>query len=209
MAEPVELETARLRLRQWKAEDLDPFHSLNDDPEVMRYFPTVLTRSESDDLARRISGLIDEKGWGFWALETRDEGRFIGFTGLHAQETKFPFSPCVEIGWRLARAYWGKGLAAEAAGAVLDFGFRRLGLREIVAFTALGNGRSQAVMGRLGMVRSEEFEHPDLPEDSPLRRHILYRIAVSARQDRLTRARTGWDAGSPAPGQDPVGKTTR
>lgn len=199
MPHPIELETARLRLRQWKEEDLEHFHALNDDPEVMRYFPSRLTRSESDDLARRISSLIEEKGWGFWALETRDEGRFIGFTGLHALETKFPFSPCVEAGWRLARAYWGKGLATEAATAALDFGFRRLDLREIVAFTALGNTRSQAVMGRLGMIRSEEFEHPDLPEGSPLRPHVLYRITGNSWMERE----------GPGAAQDPAGKTTR
>lgn len=199
MTPPVELETARLRLRRWKAEDLVPFHAMNADPEVMRFFPAVLTRSESDSLAERFAGLILERGWGYWALETRDGGRFIGAAGLHVQEAKFPFSPCVEAGWRLARAYWGRGLATEAAGAAFDFGFRRLGLQEILAFTALDNRRSQAVMERLGMARSGEFDHPDLPAGSPLRRHVLYRISESAWLDRRV----------PAPAQDPGGKTTR
>jgi RimJ/RimL family protein N-acetyltransferase len=209
MPHPIELLTARLRLRQWKAEDLEPFHALNADPEVMRYFPALLSRNESDNLAGRIAALIEEKGWGFWALETRDEGRFIGFTGLHALETEFPFSPCVEAGWRLARAFWGKGLATEAATAALDFGFRKLGLREIVAFTALGNAPSQAVMGRLGMVRSEEFEHPELPEGAPLRPHVLYRIARGAWLEREGRSDARRKAGNPTPAQDPAGKTTR
>lgn len=151
---------------------------MNSDPEVMRYFPAPLSREESDAMADRISGLIAERGWGFFALELKTEKRFIGFTGLHTPFAKLPFGPCVEIGWRLARDQWGRGLATEAAREALRFGFGDLKVPEIVSFTAVGNARSRAVMERLGMRRDGDFDHPDLPEGNPLRRHALYRLAA-------------------------------
>lgn len=179
---PHELETARLRLRRWKPEDRNPFFRLTSDPEVMRYFPTLLTRPESDAMVRRLEDLIEERGWGFWALETKADGAFIGFTGLHVPDPPgqavpgFPFSPCVEIGWRLAREAWGRGYATEAAREALRFGFGELGCDGIVSFTPVGNRRSRKVMERLGMRYDGEFDHPRIPEDSPLRRHALYRL---------------------------------
>ena len=112
------------------------------------------------------------------AAEIKATGEFIGFVGLHIPSTTLPFSPCVEIGWRLARTYWGRGYATEAARAALQAGFERLALKEIVSFTAIGNRRSRAVMERLHMVRDEEtFDHPDVPDESGLREHCLYRIS--------------------------------
>ena len=174
------IETTRLRLRQWRDEDFAPFAALNADPQVMAHFPAPLNRSESDALAVRCRELIDARGWGFWATEIKASGEFIGFVGLHTPIAELPFSPCVEIGWRLARPFWQQGYASEAAGAALSFAFDDLALAEIVAFTTLGNQRSQAVMARLGMRRvAETFQHPALPAGHPLREHCLYRLAGS------------------------------
>ena len=172
------LESDRLRLRQWQAADLPAFAEMGADPVVMEHFPARLDRERSDALALRFKTMIDERGWGVWALERKAGGEFIGFVGLNIPSDELPFSPCVEIAWRLAQGYWHQGYASEAARVALRFGFVELDLEEIVAFTSLGNLRSQAVMARLGMRRSpENFQHPALPEGHPLREHCLYRIA--------------------------------
>ncbi|KDP87086.1 GCN5 family acetyltransferase [Cupriavidus sp. SK-3] len=176
--EPVVLDTARLRLRQWREADFAPFAALNADPVVMACFPAPLDRAASDAIALRCQSLIAARGWGFWAVERKEDGAFIGFVGLHEPAATLPFSPCVEIGWRLSRAHWGRGYAAEAARAALQFGFGRLALAEIVSFTALPNVRSRAVMERLGMVADGTFEHPALAQDSPLLLHWLYRMSA-------------------------------
>ena len=175
------IQTARLRLRPWCEEDKAPFRALNADPRVMAFFPSLLSPSQSDALAERCQTFIEVQGWGFWAVECKATQAFLGFVGLHAQPDALPFSPCVEIGWRLAHQYWGRGYAIEAATGALRFGFDRLQLQEIVAFTAVGNVRSRAVMRRLGMREDGSgFDHPALPEGHPLRRHCLYRISASA-----------------------------
>lgn len=174
---PIEIETQRLRLRQWRAADCAPFAALNADPVVMTHFPAPLTRQASDAMLERCASLIAARGWGFWAVELKAEGAFIGLAGLHVPDARLPCAPCVEIGWRLAAAHWRQGYATEAAGAALDVAFDRLGLDEVVSFTSLGNRRSQAVMQRLGMVPSGHFAHPALAEDSPLRVHCLYRLS--------------------------------
>lgn len=145
------IRTARLALRAWKESDLAPFAALNADPAVMRYFPGVLTRAESDALAARISEHIAEHGFGLWALERREDQSFVGFVGLVRTRFSSHFTPCVDLGWRLARQHWGKGYASEAARAAVHFGFERLGLREIVAFTVPDNTRSRRVMETIGM----------------------------------------------------------
>ena len=177
MVEVIEFETEHLRLRQWKPTDRVPFAALNADARVMEFFPSPLTRTESDAMADRCQLLIEERGWGFWAAESRDTQEFIGFIGLHTPSTELPFSPCVEVGWRLAFQHWGKGFATEAATEALHIGFQMLSLREIVSFTTLQNRRSRAVMERLGMRESGTFEHPQVPESSGLRQHCLYRLS--------------------------------
>lgn len=178
MTNPIEIKTERLHLRQWRASDHEPFARLNADARVMAFFPRPLDRSESDALADRLQSLIAEQGWGLWAVELLDSKEFIGFVGLHIPAPELPFSPCVEIGWRLAYPYWGKGYASEAARAALRVAFEMLGLTEIVAFTAMQNLRSQHVMSRLGMHKAiESFEHPNVPLSSPLRTHCLYRLS--------------------------------
>lgn len=177
MIEIVEPGTEHLLLRQWKIADQEPFAALNADPRVMAYFPAPLMRAESDAMADCCQKLIDERGWGFWAVELKTTCEFIGFVGLHIPSAELPFSPCVEIGWRLAYDHWGKGYATEAAMGALSAGFDRLGLNEIVAFTPVGNIRSRAVMERLGMQESGTFEHPQVPAGSDLRQHCLYRLS--------------------------------
>jgi len=173
---PIELETERLRLRQWRPSDFEPFAGLNADPQVMEFFPSTLEREASDAMLSRLQSLISERGWGLWAAETRGANEFIGLIGLHVPSAPLPFAPCVEIGWRLAKAHWGKGYATEGARAALRIGFEQLGLQEIVSFTAVINIRSRAVMERLAMQKDGTFEHPNVPEGSPLRLHCLYRL---------------------------------
>ena len=175
----VELATERLLMRRWRASDRAPFAALNADPEVMRHFPAPLTRRESDALAERIDDELGRRGWGLWALEERATGRFAGFTGLGRPAFDAPFMPAVEIGWRLARDAWGRGLATEAARAAAAFAFEDLGLEELVSFTVQHNERSRAVMARLGMRHDPagDFDHP-LVADRRLRRHVLYRLTA-------------------------------
>lgn len=177
------IRTPRLLLRGWRDEDLKPFAALNADPEVMRHFPAPLDASASDELARGIRSHIDEHGWGLWAVQVTDaasplHGRLVGFTGLSRPGFDAPFTPAVEVGWRLDRSAWGNGYATEAARAALRFGFEELALEEIVSMTSAGNMRSRAVMERLGMTRcpADDFEHPRVEPSSPLRAHVLYRI---------------------------------
>jgi RimJ/RimL family protein N-acetyltransferase len=178
--------TARLRLRQWREADREPFAALNADPEVMRYFASVISREASDRSIDAWRAEIAERGWSNWAVELVRTGEFIGFVGLSVpRRAELPFMPCVEIGWRLARAHWGQGHATEAARAALQLGFERLGLAEIVSFTSLVNRPSRAVMERIGMRDSgRDFDHPALPEGSVLRRHCLYRITAHSWEQR-------------------------
>jgi RimJ/RimL family protein N-acetyltransferase len=177
-----ELRTARLLLRGWRDSDLAPFAALNADPEVMEHFPSTLSRAQSDGLADRIVAGIERHGWGLWAVELNSTGAFTGFVGLNPVPFEAPFTPAVEIGWRLARPYWGSGLATEAARPVLAHAFGPLGLEELVSFTSTTNLRSQRVMQKLGMRHdpADDFDHPSMPEGHRLRRHVLYRIAGGA-----------------------------
>lgn len=150
---------------------------MNADPRVMEFFAAPLGRAESDALVDRIEAHFDRHGFGLWAVEVPGVADFIGFTGLSVPRFEAPFMPCIEVGWRLAVAYWGHGYATEAARLALDYGFATLGLAEIVSFTAATNLRSRAVMERLGLRRdpADDFDHPALAEGHPLRRHVLYR----------------------------------
>jgi len=172
-----ELTTERLLLRAWRPEDRTPFAALNADPEVMRHFPSRLTRRESDAMADRIEAHFEREGWGLWAMEQRSTGAFLGFTGLARPTFDAPFMPAVEIGWRLARGAWGQGYASEAARAGTAFAFDELGLEEIVSMAVVANARSRAVMRRIGMQHDPEgdFDHP-LVDEPHLRRHVLYRL---------------------------------
>lgn len=174
---PIEHETARLRLVVWQERHVAPFAAMNADPEVMRYFPALQTEAQSRAAIEMWRAQFAEQGWSNWAVELKESGEFIGFIGLSVPRRQLPFSPCVEVGWRLARRFWGHGYATEGAEAALDVGFNRLGMAEIVSFTTLANRPSRAVMERIGMVDTgRDFDHPALAEDSPQRRHCLYAI---------------------------------
>ncbi len=184
---PVTLRTQRLLLRQFEPRDLEPFYVLNSHTEVTEFLGGPLSKLESAELAATITERIATQGWGFWALELlggEDEaGTFVGFAGLN--RPRFETRPRriegrLEVGWRLARQYWGRGYATEAAAAALDFAFTCLGESEVLSFTTVGNWRSRRVMERLGMHHDpqHDFDHPNLDEADPLRRHVLYRVST-------------------------------
>jgi len=170
------LTTERLLLRAWCDADLAPFAELNANPHVMRYMPACLTRKESDAMVDRLRTHFTRHGFSLWAVEERVGGKFIGSVGLMAPRFEAFFTPCVEIGWRLAAPYWGRGFATEAARAAAEFAFERLNLPEIVSFTTVENRASRRVMEKLGMTFETEFEHPALGAEHPLRPHVLYRL---------------------------------
>ena len=171
------LATDRLRLRRWRDSDLAPFAALNADPVVMRHFPEPLDRVASDALVGRIEAHFDRHGFGPWVVEVPGVTDCAGFVGLMVPTFEAHFTPCIEIGWRLARPYWGKGYATEAAGAALGYAFNTLHVDEVVAITVPANRPSRAVMERLGMVYDPagDFDHPNLPAGHALQRHVLYR----------------------------------
>lgn len=187
MSQLIEVNTNRLRLRQWRDEDREPFARLNGDARVMEFYPSVLDRAASDAMIDRVQALIADRGWGLWAVEIEATQEFIGYVGLHIPKPDLPCYPCVEVGWRLAFDYWGKGYATEAAQGAVRVGFELLDLDEIVSFTALSNLRSQAVMERLNMKRSPEtFVHPSLPPQHPLAEHYLYRLSRETWAEKLS-----------------------
>jgi RimJ/RimL family protein N-acetyltransferase len=165
-------------LRPFAPDDLGPFAALNRHPLVVESLGSKPSRVESDALVERYTAELDREGWGLWAVEVTDGARFIGLVGLHRVNPDLPCAPAVEVGWRLHPDHWGLGFATEAAAASLQHGFT-CGLSEIVSFTTTRNTRSQAVMARLGMTRDHDgdFDHPSVPEGSPLRRHVLFRIS--------------------------------
>lgn len=173
------IKTTRLLLEPIDSDHLDALTAMNADPAVMAHFPAPLTKAESTAQLERLRAHWQNHNFGYCALIGRNSGEFIGFTGLARPNYEMPFSPCVEIGWRLRRNYWGQGLAYEAARACLTWGFDTLALNEIVSFTARQNLRSQALMKRLGMVSSpaEDFEHPMLEIGHTLSWHVLFRLS--------------------------------
>jgi RimJ/RimL family protein N-acetyltransferase len=172
------LRTPRLLLRQWRDDDLAPYAALNADARVMEFFPKTLTREESDRSAASIRAEMSERGFGLWAVEVPGVTSFAGFVGLFVPTFEAHFTPCVEIGWRIAVEHWGRGYASEGARAALDVAFGELGLDEVVSLTVPGNTRSRRVMERVGLTHNpaDDFDHPNLEEGHPMRRHVLYRI---------------------------------
>jgi len=173
--------TPRLILRRWKASDREPFARMNGDPSVMEFFPGVLTREESDQGVDRIEAHFERHGFGLCAAELCGTGVFIGFIGLAVPSFDAHFTPCVEIGWRLAAEFWGEGLATEGAREMVRYAFEVVGLEELVSLTVPANLRSRRVMDKLGMTRdpADDFDHPTVPDGHPLRRHVLYRLRRS------------------------------
>ena len=173
------IKTERLLLRRWKPEDRVPFALINADFRVMKFFARPLTQKDSDGFIDRVEAHFNQHGFGFWALEKLEDGRLIGLAGLAKAVFKAPFTPTVEIGWRLAHDAWGRGYATEAAAKAMEVGFDGFSLPEIVAFTVPDNQRSRRVMEKLAMCRNEEedFDHPGLPEGHRFQKHVLYRIS--------------------------------
>lgn len=173
------LQAGRVLLRDWRDSDYAPFAELNADTHARRFFSSVLTTEQSDAEADRIRAHVERTGFTFWALEIPGVTDFAGFVGLIHTGFEAHFTPCVEIGWRLLPAYWGKGFASEAAQLALQHAFEVLQLDEIVALTTYNNLPSMAVMQRIGMRRrvEDDFQHPKLSEGHPLRHHVLYRIS--------------------------------
>ena len=175
------IETERLYLRQWQASDFAIFAAMNADPEVMKYFPKLLSAKVSDIIGNKCQQLIEDNGWGFWALSLKEGSNkndaFIGFVGLNQTHADMSFAPCVEIAWRLRKEFWGQGYATEAARASLDFAFSELALDEVVAFTAVINKRSQLLMKHIRMTDTQNnFYHPALESNHLLAEHVLYKI---------------------------------
>ncbi len=172
------LTTARLTLRRWCDDDLPAFAALNADPRVREFFPSTQTYEESAESMQHIRDHFDRHGFGLWAVEVVDGAPFIGFIGLAIPSFDAHFTPCVEVGYRLAFDHWGQGYATEGARAAIAFGFETAGLREIVAMIAVGNQRSRRVVERLGMAHNpaDDFDHPNIPDGHPRRRHVLYRL---------------------------------
>jgi len=178
MHEAPSIQTNRLLLRPWRPSDLEPFAAMNNDPRVREFFPSLLTREHSDSTVERTIDEFNKNGFGWWAVEVSGVAPFIGFIGLTYARFESHFTPCVEIGWRIAFEHWGRGYATEGAHAALSFGFDRLQFTEIVAFTAVDNERSRRVMDKLGMVHSleDDFDHPNIDREHRLCRHVLYRL---------------------------------
>jgi RimJ/RimL family protein N-acetyltransferase len=171
------IETERLALRRWRDADRAPFAALNGDPDTLVFFPSTLTPAESDAFVDRIEARFEARGYGLWALEVKQTGQFIGFTGLAPMPDDVPGAGGTEIGWRLARHAWHLGYATEAALAARDVAFTGAGLPELWSMTAVLNTPSQAVMRRIGMTEADHFEHPRVPDGSPLKPHVVYHLA--------------------------------
>jgi len=176
-----EITTVRLLLRRWRESDREPFQALNADARVMEFFPAPLTPRATNMGIARIERHFERYGFGLYAAELIETRAFIGFIGLNVPAFDAPFMPAVEIGWRLASAYWGRGLATEGARAVVRHAFDELKLPGLVSFTTAANVRSRRVMEKVGMAHDPagDFEHPNLPADHPLRPHVLYRISAN------------------------------
>lgn len=171
------IETERLGLRQWCESDKTPFAQMNSDQEVMRYFPSTRTPEQSNLLVERLSQAIDHLGYGFWAVERKDNKEFVGFIGINYSASGLPFAPCVDIGWRLAKPHWGQGFATEGALASLDYAFTAANLEKVLSITPTTNAPSENVMRKIGMHKcSENFAHPEVPKEHALSEHVLYEI---------------------------------
>ncbi|WP_416306474.1 GNAT family N-acetyltransferase [Neptunicella sp. SCSIO 80796] len=171
------LQTERLILRQWQSSDRQPFAELNADPDVTEFFPAFFSPEQSDEGILRYQAGIDQRGWGFWAVERKQEGDFIGFVGMQPIPDILPVEPGVEIGWRLAKHSWRKGYASEAARCCLDYGFGQLALSQVFSFTAVQNLPSQGVMQKVGMHDMQQnFINPKVPAGHSLAEHVLYKI---------------------------------
>ncbi len=173
------IQTERLLIRDWKEEDLPIFREMNRDEKVMKYFPKMLSDPETDSFFQRIQNELDTLGYGLYAVEVKETKDFIGFIGFHKATFSAPFTPCIEIGWRLKASAWNHGYATEGAKACLEYGFGKLNLEKVYSFTAVINHPSEKVMKKIGMTKEMEFNHPSVEDGSSLKRHVLYSMTKS------------------------------
>lgn len=175
------IETERLYLRNWIEEDIAPYYSLNQHPKVIEFLREPLTMQQVEDFIVAANQHQTKHGYTLWAVEPKNRPTCIGFIGLNYTTWEAPFTPAVEVGWRLDADWWGKGYATEGAKACLVYGFNTCGLQEIVSFTVSENNRSRRVMEKIGLIRdvNGDFAHPKLEPDHPLSKHVLYRIKKS------------------------------
>jgi len=177
MQKTTELETEQFYLRQWCEEDFSSYNLLTSSQEVMKYFPKILTIEESRKAALKFQNLLATRGWGFWAIEEKRSGEFIGYAGLHSPSTTFPFSPCVEIAWRMEEKYWNNGTVLELGKAILKYGLEELKLEEIVYFSSINNIQTKHIIESLGMVNQNmNFHHPFVSKEHELSEHYLFKI---------------------------------
>jgi len=173
------IETNRLILRTWEDYDLHAMLKINQDPKVMEYFPSLQDLEMTKNFIDKVNAHFENHGYSLYATVRKDTNEFIGFIGLLIADFESHFTPATEIGWRLSSTHWGKGFATEGAKAVLDYAFKELKIPEIVSFTAAGNAKSIRVMQKIGLQHNEadDFDHPKLDDESPLKRHVLYRLS--------------------------------
>jgi [ribosomal protein S5]-alanine N-acetyltransferase len=174
--DPYIIATERLGLRRWLESDIEPFSKMNNDDDVMKYFPGKLNITETIALVEKINLDFNKNHFGLFAVENKLTTEFIGFTGFAIPTFDSFFTPCVEIGWRYKKEVWGQGFATEAAIACLVYGFNSLQFDEIVSFTSSINVQSEKVMGRIGMTHVTDFDHPKIENGNILCRHVLYQI---------------------------------
>ncbi len=169
-------ETEHLGFRRWNEDDKIPFAKMNANKNVMKFFPEILSKEQSDELVDKINNNFNEYGFGLWAVEKKETQQFIGFIGFSMATFKSFFTPCIEIGWRLDNKHWNKGYATEGAKVCLEYGFNNLGIDRIYSFTAQLNIPSINVMKKLGLRKVGTFEHPRVKNDDPLKLHVLYKL---------------------------------
>jgi RimJ/RimL family protein N-acetyltransferase len=174
MKEKIFIESPRLLLRSWNESDLEAYIKMNHDPKVMQYFPNILSSEDTLHHFEKIKQHFSEYNYGLFALELKEEKRFIGFTGFSHPSFESFFTPCVEIGWRIDAPYWQRGLGTEAANACLKYGFQMLNFEKIVSFTSIHNTASEKLMQKIGMQKITEFDHPKLASTHYLCKHVLY-----------------------------------
>lgn len=178
------IETDRLILRTWQENDILPFSEINKDKDVMEYLPKCLSLEETEQFYNRIVSEHRTFGYGLYAVETKNDGRFIGYVGFHHFDFDADFSPGIEIGWRLAKEHWNRGYATEAAKACIDYARRNHLFNEIYSFTTVCNHRSERVMQKIGMERLGLFSHPALPKGHRLEPHVLYKLELLNHSDK-------------------------
>ncbi len=178
----VYFETDRLVFRDWKETDLEEFRIMNKDTRVMKYFTKILTVEETDNFYNKIQNELRDYGYGLYAVETKESNDFIGFIGFHWANFISEFTPCIEIGWRLKYDAWGNGFATEGAKECLNYGFEILKFNKIYSFTSKINYRSENIMKKIGMKKIMEFDHPNIIEGSPLKKHVLYDVILTSEE---------------------------